>query len=162
MRIVRDQTRNSTATVLTEADDICRRYRALLEQFAACRNLYSTCKKLTSDELDNFQSDVDNFMRTARRERVGRKLGHITSKLHLLEAHVPAAMKKFGVGLGLLAEQGGESIHAEFNSLQHRHGGIVNNLERLRVTVRQHLSSTMPNLVPLIPERATRKRSRED
>eukprot|EP00117_Sycon_ciliatum_P026615 scpid33635/ scgid5600/ E3 ubiquitin-protein ligase NRDP1; RING finger protein 41 &gt; E3 ubiquitin-protein ligase NRDP1; RING finger protein 41 len=116
LAVIQEDGRTASASVLSDATDVCSRYMALMEQFAACRRRYSSCKKMTPEDLAAFKSDVRTFMGTARAEIVRRKLGHITPKLHLLEAHVPASMDTFGVGLGLLAEQGGESIHAEFNS----------------------------------------------
>ena len=115
---------------------------------------------MSPDDVTEFQPDVSTFMETARREVAVRQLGNITPNLHLLEAHLPGAVKEFGNGMGLLAEQGGESIHREFNSLQHRHEGIVNEQQRLRTTVKQHLSSTLPRQVPLFP--GSRKRKHYD
>ena len=99
-------------------------------------------------------------MASLRREIVPRSLGRVTPKLHLLECHVVPFMRKFKVGLGLLAEHGAKSIHKEFNTLLLRHGGIVDPLQRLRVTVQQHLIAALPSLRPLVP--APRKRSRKE
>ena len=41
----------------------------------------------------------------------------IPPKLHMLEDHALEFIREWGVGFGFYAEQGGESIHAEFNSL---------------------------------------------
>jgi hypothetical protein len=41
----------------------------------------------------------------------------ITPKMHLLEAHVIQVIQKWGLGIGVYGEQGGESLHAEFNNL---------------------------------------------
>ena len=37
--------------------------------------------------------------------------------MHMLEEHVVSWIQKWGVGFGLMGEQGAESIHAHFNSL---------------------------------------------
>ena len=41
----------------------------------------------------------------------------ITPKLHILEDNVVKFISEWKVGLGLYAEHGGESNHAEFNKL---------------------------------------------
>eukprot|EP00117_Sycon_ciliatum_P024254 scpid42675/ scgid20399/ len=120
--VIGEPGRNSTQELITAAQVLQERYMALFQQFAACRRRYSPCVRMSPDDVTEFQSNVSTFMATARREVVARRLGSITPKLHLLEAHLPGAVKEFGVGMGLLAEQGGESIH---------HEGIVNELQRL-------------------------------
>ena len=47
----------------------------------------------------------------------------ILSKMHILECHVPGWLKKWGVGLGLMGEQGTESIHS-FNSIEKSYHSI--------------------------------------
>ena len=76
-------------------------------------------------------------MLTGRHEIVQRQKGNITPKLHLLEGHIGSAMRRYGVGLGLLGEKGGESIHAEFNTLAREFKHTVD-LDRLRMIVKQH------------------------
>ena len=76
-------------------------------------------------------------MSTARQEIVQRQKGNITPKLHLLEGHVVSAMRHYGVGR-MLAEQGGESIHAEFNTLARELKHTSEDLARLRMIVKQH------------------------
>ena len=72
-----------------------------------------------------------------------RQKGNITPKLHLLEGHVVSATRRYGVGLGMFGEQGGESIHAEFNTLATEFKHTVEDLDRLRMIVKQHCISTL-------------------
>ena len=67
-------------------------------------------------------------MASERQEIVARYGGAITPKLHLLEEHVVNQMiyQYLGSGLGLLGEQGGELIHAKFNSLLRVYADITN------------------------------------
>ena len=51
-------------------------------------------------------------------------------------------MGRYGVGLGMLGEQGGESIHAEFNTLAREFKHTVEDLNGLRMIVKQHRIST--------------------
>lgn len=41
----------------------------------------------------------------------------ITPKMHMLEDHAVDFIKKWKAGFGIYGEQGGESIHREFNGL---------------------------------------------
>ena len=41
----------------------------------------------------------------------------VIPKMHFLEEHTVHWLRKWGVGFGLMGEQGAESIHAYFNSL---------------------------------------------
>ena len=42
----------------------------------------------------------------------------IIPKMHLLEEHVVPWLGQWGIGMGLMAEHGAESIHARINSLK--------------------------------------------
>lgn len=149
--------RSSPQAILDDATKISMRYSQLLTQFARCSNTYSSCKPLSAADIAKFSSDVAAFMKTARTEIVARKLGYVTPKLHLLEAHTADFLARFRIGLGLLAEQGGESLHAAFNDLHRTHNGISNSVERLRACMMAHLSSTIPQQVALAPKKRTRK-----
>ena len=64
----------------------------------------------------------------------------VTPKLHMLEEHVVPWIRRWGVGFGLLGEQGAESIHKYFNSLKRTYSGIPDDLQRLKqLTVEHHL-----------------------
>ena len=70
----------------------------------------------------------------------------ITPKLHLLEDHTVDQLRRFRVGLGLLNEQGGELIHAEFNRIGRVVQGIQDDLDRLMAVMRRHHTSTCPEV----------------
>lgn len=59
---------------------------------------------------------------------------------------------KFHVGLGLLGEQGVESIHAHFNALGRTYKSIPEEVVRLRQLVNDHLLHVAPEHVALAPE----------
>ena len=42
----------------------------------------------------------------------------VLPKMHMLESHVPDWIEKWGVGLGLMGEQGAEGIHKELNEIE--------------------------------------------
>eukprot|EP00117_Sycon_ciliatum_P043758 scpid30363/ scgid31641/ len=87
-------------------------------------------------------------------ERLGKS---ITPKLHLLECHTIPCMRRFGVSLGLLGEQGGESIHRKFKQLRSSLENMNRDVDRLHVLVTQYLTTTLPhyNRMILQPKRRT-------
>ena len=70
--------------------------------------------------------------------------GQVLPKHHILEQHVVPWIEKWGFGMGLLGEQGGESLHATFNTLQENSRGIQNNLDRLMSVMREHHMAISP------------------
>ena len=70
----------------------------------------------------------------------------ITPKLHLLEDHTVDQLQQFGVGFGMLNEQGGELIHTEFNRTGRVVCGMKDPLQRLITTVQRHHLSTTPEV----------------
>ena len=56
----------------------------------------------------------------------------VLPKMHILEHHVVPWMRRWGIGAGLMGEQGAESIiiiHAHLNRLEAQFSGTVNPLE---------------------------------
>jgi hypothetical protein len=82
-----------------------------------------------------------------------------TPKFHILLKHVIPFLRKTGIPLGLMAEQGGEQMHAIFNKLKRRLAGIQNvngmppELALLKACMEEHLIQVYP---------ANRKFSREE
>ena len=70
----------------------------------------------------------------------------ITPKLHLLEDHVIKFVKTWRVGLGLLGEQGAESIHSAFNSLKRVYANVHDREEQLRLVTIEHHRRVCPLL----------------
>ena len=50
----------------------------------------------------------------------------VTLKMHFLEEHVPKWIEMHGFGMALHGEQGGESIHREFNKLENTMSHVKN------------------------------------
>ena len=66
----------------------------------------------------------------------------VTPKMHLLEYHALDQLAMFGVGFGLLNEQGGELIHTEFN----RTGRVADDVQQLLTTMKRHHLATTPEV----------------
>ena len=130
------------ASLLPVANRIASRYEKLLNGYAACRAIFSHRESIGDESLERLQSEIEEFLKTCREEIVARRLGNITPKLHLLEEHTVPLIRKLHVGLGLLAEQGAESLHSNLNTLNVIFKNIPNSLARLRTVAEQHLLTT--------------------
>ena len=53
-------------------------------------------------------------------------------------------MRKWQCGLGIMGEQGAESIHARFNSLRRTYMNIVNDTQRLKCMLKEHHLQVSP------------------
>ena len=140
-----------------EAATTARRYKQLLTCYAECRSVFSRCTAVDENEVEQLQNAITNFMANCRVEIVERGLGHITPKLHLLEEHTAPMIKKLGVGLGLLAEQGAESLHSSMNTLDSLFKNIPGDLARLKTVAEQHLPTTTKEASELRPRPRKRK-----
>ena len=88
----------------------------------------------------------------------------VTPKLHMLEEHVQPWVERWGVGFGILSEQGAESIHAYFNSLKRTYSGIPDSLKRLKqMMVEHHLHIAPDNTTarPLVQKKPRLSAERE-
>ena len=143
--------------LLLDALLVADRYSKIMTLYNDCREIFSRSSAVDCVTLDDLDDRIKLFMAVARREVVNRSRGNITPKLHLLEGHVVPSMRRFGVGLGLLGEQGAESIHAEFNKLSITFSSIVRELDRLKMIVKQHCLTTLPQQLAKVPSVEHRK-----
>ena len=81
----------------------------------------------------------------------------ITPKLHMLEDHVVDFIAKWGAGLGYYGEQGGESLHAQFNVLNKTYSAVKNNKCRLEYILKEHYCRVNPEAKALEPVVKKRK-----
>lgn len=81
--------------------------------------------------------------------------------MHLLEDHVVPWIQRWGLGAGLMGEQGAESIHAHLNRLEATYSSIPNRVDRLRYIFQTYSLETTPELASLRPEVKKRKKNEE-
>ena len=81
----------------------------------------------------------------------------VLPKMHMLESHVPDWIEKWGVGLGLMGEQGVESIHKELNEIESSYRTMPNRVHRLLCVIREHYVGVDPEQQQLVPEIKRRK-----
>lgn len=103
---------------------------------------------------------IKTFMMTYRRNF---PQASITPKMHLLEDHAVDQLTRFGVGFGLMNEQGGELIHTEFNRTGRVVNGMRDDVKRLMTVMRRHHLSTTPEVqARVIPKRKRKKFIQEE
>ncbi len=65
------------------------------------------------------------------------------------------------VGLGMLGEQGAESIHAHFNHLERIYANMRNGVTRLQSTVAEHHRQVCPDNIVRQPPIKKRKKTED-
>ena len=100
---------NSSTKFTNEMLPSLRRYYMCITH--TCTLYYVWCLYLFCPE-----SDIDEFL---QHYRTTFPTATITPKLHMIEGHVNVVdfIGEWGVGIGMLGEQGAESIHTVFNQL---------------------------------------------
>ena len=144
--------------ILGEARTVAKRYLDLLRAYAKCRSVFSRCSPVSEADITELAADIRKFLQLWRDEIVGRQRGHITPKFHLLEEHTVPLMKRVGVGLGLLAEQGAESLHSIFNSYDVVFKNIPVKLQIMKAVIDQHLVSCVTEMTSIRPRTRSNKR----
>ena len=153
------------------AEKVSRKFSVAFTLFSKCHNIYDKCQ-ITQNEIDSLGKSFTLGIQTQYCYLVHIVGPHITSflcyykeqfpyatvtpKLHILEQHIVPWLDKWKVGLGLMGEQGAESIHAHFNSLKRTYQAIPNGVDRLQYIMKEHFLHTAPANVTARPPPAKR------
>ena len=81
----------------------------------------------------------------------------VLPKMHMLEVHIVPWLRRWGVGLGLMGEQGAESIHAAINNITPAFLNIPDRVKRLKCVLMEHHRQVCPLLSQCIPAVKKRK-----
>ena len=65
----------------------------------------------------------------------------------MLEDHVSSFIGDWRVGVGMLGEQGVESIHTVFNTLERTYSSMTNKVQRLKSMVMEHHRQIAPDTI---------------
>ena len=84
----------------------------------------------------------------------------VTPKMHTMERHIASQIRLWKVGMGILGEQGAESIHASFNSIERSYVGIPNKKDQLLRVMQEHYQKIDPDNLVLAPP--PKKKTKED
>nr|XP_047131748.1 uncharacterized protein LOC124810629 isoform X2 [Hydra vulgaris] len=99
--------------VFIEAKALSEKFVELFSKYAICYNFMNSSEIINNNpllELGAIGKLISYFRKTWPNES-------ITPKMHLLESHCADFIRNWGLGLDIYGEQGLESMHVEFNSM---------------------------------------------
>eukprot|EP00731_Ephydatia_muelleri_P017855 Em0010g953a len=142
-------------TLVETVSATAEKFTTVFSLLGRCHSIYD---QLFIDELKvtELEHAISEFMENFR---ASFPSSSISLKMHLLEDHTVPWAKRTGTGFGLLGEQGAESIHARFNTLQRTYQCIHNKVDRLLSFVKEHSLSISPRIVESIPPPNKRAKS---
>lgn len=156
------------------AEEISRKFTKTFTLFGACHDLYNSREILTDQAIaklgkqmsvhrngfyiDSIQTacNIKNFMKFYRDNFPEAS---VLPKMHFMEDHVVPWLKEYGLGLGLMGEQGAESIHASVNSIKRAYACVPDRVKRLECILQEHHRKVCPILVEQQPALKKRKKS---
>ena len=130
------------------------KFQELNYLFSEVHNAVAHSLPVAPDHVGHIQRQIDKYL-AYYRENFPNK---ILPKHHILEDHTPTWINRWEVGMALHGEQGGESVHSEFNSLQRAACGIRNELDQLMAMMRDHHMKCSPTIQECIVEPKCRKK----
>ena len=164
-------------SVQAEANKMADTFAKAFELFSQCHNGYNSSHYMTDQDIDqlgknnrtniltsfhsnyvlieNIETSISTFMAFYR-----ETFPHATvlPKMHIMEDHVVAWLRRWRLGSGLMGEQGAESIHVHIiMKLERILQGIPNEPERLKYIVKEHMLESDPSLTNLRPPLKKRK-----
>ena len=148
----------SNKTIQRTAQHVCRRYSKLNKYFGKLHERVSHTQPVSNEEIQEADSCIKKYVSKFRQYNPD----HFTPKLHMLEHHIIPWMKRYGFGMALFGEQGGESCHRQLKFYMNRMMFIPNNVKRLTAVMREHIVSTHPQTNLHIPRPKKRKSANED
>ncbi|XP_071945125.1 uncharacterized protein [Antedon mediterranea] len=137
--------------------ELVTKYDALLSKFSRVHNNLNHSKPVTDVDIQGNDEAIKDFMEEYRKTNKS-----ISPKLHMLEEHVIPQLKAWRFGLGLVSEQGGESIHAALNKRKRTVAGMHDRLGQLTSMMRSHAITTQPCIIEEIVEPKRRKIEKEE
>ena len=141
---------------------VANKYGRALLLFAKCHQCFNSSHRLSDADLSTLgklfnilvlrmfstctfifllERDIDEFLTFYR---ATFPAATITPKMHMIEDHMVPFLRSWRVGLGLLGEQGAESIHARFNQMGRTYNNMRNGVDRLKSVVTEHLRQVCP------------------
>lgn len=82
----------------------------------------------------------------------------VLPKMHFMEQHLVPWLEEIGVGLGVMGEQGAESIHASINGIKKSYSNIPDRVQQLHCILQEHHRHICPVLVDQQPKIKKRKK----
>ena len=137
-----DKTSELTDSELTrsKAKATASKFKLLNELYSKAHDAVAHALPVAPDHVQAIQDRVDEYLEYYRKCFPDK----IIPKQHFLEDHVATWIYRWQVGMALHGEQGGESVHAQFNALQRVACGVRKELDQLMVIMRDHHTRCSP------------------
>ncbi|XP_065645053.1 uncharacterized protein LOC136075538 [Hydra vulgaris] len=139
----------SGTTVHEKSVEISSKYKQLFNKLSNCYSILSSKSTMTIIELTQLETYVDDLMQFYHAKW---PQGSVPPKLHMMEDHAIPFLQKWGAGFEFYGEQGGESIHHEFNKLKIIYQSIPSPTMRLKSILKSHHLKTNPKNRALRPK----------
>ena len=141
VEVLARSTRNQQ--VLDKSASLVKQFKKLFELRSSVHDLVSHCEPIGAEEFVPIQQAIDKYMKYYREEFTPEY--SVVVKQHLLEEHCVDDIRRFGMGLGILGEQGVESVHRKFKEILKRHS-TLGPRKRLLKAIQEHELVTCPHL----------------
>ena len=158
-------TSNYSPSIRQRAEKIQRKFSVVFALFHNCDTLYNQ-SKISQEEIAALSKLYNvHYSKKWLCTFVHRNSHHYVHGIlpgafssfngHTQNAHAGEAvvdwLGEWKLGLGLMGEQGAESIHAYFNNLKRSYSNITNGVERLRCMMKQHFVHIAPSNIVCRP-----------
>nr|XP_047131745.1 uncharacterized protein LOC124810629 isoform X1 [Hydra vulgaris]XP_047131746.1 uncharacterized protein LOC124810629 isoform X1 [Hydra vulgaris]XP_047131747.1 uncharacterized protein LOC124810629 isoform X1 [Hydra vulgaris] len=100
--------------VFIEAKALSEKFVELFSKYAICYNFMNSSEIINNNPLLELVGAIGKLISYFRKTWPNES---ITPKMHLLESHCADFIRNWGLGLDIYGEQGLESMHVEFNSM---------------------------------------------
>jgi hypothetical protein len=141
--------------IILEAETLGFKFSQLNALYSELHQLISHSKPIPDDQIPELEVAISHYLGYFRKTFPSI----FPPKMHMLEDHVVPWIRRFGFGMGLLGEQGGEGCHREFNRLKRVMHAIPNRLMQLTSIMKEHIILTHPKINVNIPKAKKRQSS---
>ena len=123
-------------------EKIATKFHRLNTLFERVHSEVGHIENVTEMDLAEIEDKIQKYLDFFRKKFPGALL----PKHHLLEDHVLEWMEKWRFGMAMHGEQGGESIHREFNRIERNMCHVANLSQKLLFIMREHHTLTHPEI----------------
>ncbi|XP_071490789.1 uncharacterized protein [Diadema antillarum] len=140
---VEETVRSLCPALHDESKAVAVKYNAILKLYGRCHSAMNAGYFLPDHEIDELEDNIKGFFTCFRTDFHGEST---TPKLHIMEMHVVPWLRRWHAGLGVMGEQGGESVHVQLNTIMRDLRGFTNDLTILEHAVKAQWIQSSPHM----------------
>ncbi len=137
--------------IIDNAMEIAKKYKIGVGLYSTVHMFVAHSDFMEPEEIPLVHDAIKDFMAYYRSDL---KLS-VTVKCHILEDHIIPWLERYPFGLGLLGEQGTESVHAVINRIKRNYQALPSEEKRLQTIVEEHSLRCAPELSVYFPPKKT-------